>query len=75
MTTPTTSSRAHFNPAEAVDAGLDMAERVPLLEVKHLNVSYRKSGLGRRTLHQVLHDVSFTINEGEIMGLVGESGS
>ncbi len=41
-----------------------------LLEVKHLNVYYKEG----RTRRQVLHDVSFTVNEGEILGLVGESG-
>ena len=41
-----------------------------LLEVKNLNVYY-KENLSRR---QVLHNVSFTVEEGEILGLVGESG-
>lgn len=41
-----------------------------LLEVKHLNAYYRSHG----TRHQVLHDVSFTLREGEVLGLVGESG-
>ena len=41
-----------------------------LLEVRHLNAYYTEN----RTRHQVLHDVSFTVEEGEILGLVGESG-
>lgn len=41
-----------------------------LLEVRHLNAYYRVRG--RRK--QVLHDVSFTLHEGEVLGLVGESG-
>ncbi len=41
-----------------------------LLEVRHLNAFYRNRG--RR--QQILHDVSFTIHEGEVLGLVGESG-
>lgn len=41
-----------------------------LLEVKHLNAYYRSRGKRR----QVLHDVSFSIHEGEVLGLVGESG-
>lgn len=50
----------------------------PLLEVRNLNTWYREDhsfikskGLSR----QILKDVSFTMNEGEILGLVGESGS
>ena len=41
-----------------------------LLEVKNLNVYYKDG----RTRRQVLHNVSFEVNEGEILGLVGESG-
>lgn len=41
-----------------------------LLEVRHLNAYYRTRGKRQ----QVLHDVSFTIHEGEVLGLVGESG-
>lgn len=46
-----------------------MAEKV--LELKHVNAFY-KEGKKKR---QVLEDVSFTLYEGEIVGLVGESGS
>ena len=52
-----------------------MAE--PVLEVRHLNSYYRQnySPLRAKTARkQVLHDISFTIEAGEIMGLVGESG-
>lgn len=47
----------------------------PILEVRHLNVWYRPSGVLRRGRQQVLHDVSFDLYRGEILGLVGESGS
>lgn len=49
----------------------------PVLEVRHLNSYYEegRSILGRRKKRrQVLHDVSFEIEHGEIVGLVGESG-
>lgn len=41
-----------------------------LLEVRNLNVYYKE----HRARRQVLHNVSFTVEEGEILGLVGESG-
>lgn len=46
-----------------------MAEKI--LELKRVN-AYYKEGTQRR---QILEDVSFTLYEGEIVGLVGESGS
>ena len=48
-----------------------------LLEVKHLKMHFPiRKGLLRRTVGQVkaVDDVSFTIHEGETLGLVGESG-
>lgn len=45
--------------------------RNKVLELRHVNAFY-KEGKGKR---QVLKDVSFTLYEGEIVGLVGESGS
>ncbi len=42
-----------------------------ILEVKHVNAYYREG----KTRKQILDDVSFTLYEGEIVGLVGESGS
>ena len=49
-----------------------------ILEVRNLNSYYEEGrslfeSRGRR--RQVLHDVSFTVNRGETVGLVGESGS
>lgn len=48
-----------------------------ILTVENLNVSYRNANthLGRRaTLKHVVKDVSFTVGEGQIVGLLGESG-
>lgn len=47
-----------------------------VLEVKSLTSWYRDTDdHGRRHDHTVLHDVSFTLCRGEILGLVGESGT
>lgn len=46
-----------------------------ILEVEHLTVQYADHGiLGAKTGFEALHDVSFHVNKGEILGLVGESG-
>ena len=48
-----------------------------VLEVKHVSGGYRESGLfgGKRNYHEVIHDVDFYVKHGEILGLVGESGT
>ncbi len=49
---------------------------VPVLEVKNLSSWYREeTARGRHYRHAVLHDVSFTLRRGEILGIVGESGT
>lgn len=47
-----------------------------VLEVKNLNAYYKVPGgvLGAKTKKQVLFDLSFNIKNGEVLGLVGESG-
>ena len=47
----------------------------PVLEVKNLSVSYKEKGVfGTKSEFRALEDISFTVNSGEILGLVGESG-
>ena len=48
-----------------------------VLEVKQVSAGYRSGGLTKRggKYKQVLHDVDFTVRHGEILGLVGESGT
>ena len=47
-----------------------------VLEVKDLCAWYREADArGRRARHDVLEGVSFTLRRGEILGLVGESGT
>ena len=38
-----------------------------ILRYEHVDISYKNK--------QVVNDISFTLNEGEILGIVGESGS
>lgn len=48
-----------------------------ILEVRNLNVYYKsesKSVFAKPAKKQVLYDISFDVNEGEILGIVGESG-
>lgn len=47
-----------------------------VLSVDHVSGGYCTGGLLRRGRYQpILHDVSFTLGRGEILGLVGESGT
>lgn len=47
-----------------------------VLSVRHVTSGYRGGGFFRRGAYQeVLHDVTFDIRAGEILGLVGESGT
>lgn len=48
-----------------------------ILEVHHVSGGYREGGLfsGKPRYHEVLHDVDFVVRHGEILGLVGESGT
>ena len=46
-----------------------------VLEVEHLTVRYSDATVfGRRSGYEAVHDVSLYVNQGEIVGLVGESG-
>lgn len=49
----------------------------PILEVKNLSSYYKVEGksLFKKEKKRVLNNVSFTLHEGEVLGIVGESGS
>ena len=50
----------------------------PVREVRHVTGGYHTPSLfgrGKNSYHEVLHDVDFTVYHGEILGLVGESGT
>ena len=47
-----------------------------VLSLRNVTSGYREGGLFRKKKYQeVLHDVSFDVHRGEILGLVGESGT
>ena len=47
-----------------------------VLSLSHVTSGYRDGGIFRKGAYQeVLHDVSFDVHHGEILGLVGESGT
>ena len=47
-----------------------------VLSLQHVTSGYRDGGVfNRGTYQEVLHDVSFDVHHGEILGLVGESGT
>lgn len=48
-----------------------------VLEVRHVSAGYWDTGFlpGSRKYHEVIHDVDFSVHHGEILGLVGESGT
>lgn len=47
----------------------------PVLEVKNLSVQYNDTTVfGKKKTFEALHDINFYVNQGEILGLVGESG-
>ena len=52
-----------------------MNENVHVLEVENLSVEYQDSSLfGKKSSFKALDNISFHVNQGEILGLVGESG-
>ncbi|MCD7807672.1 MAG: ABC transporter ATP-binding protein [Lachnospiraceae bacterium] len=48
-----------------------------LFDIEHLSIAFPEEEKGSRnlTLHTVVNDISFSMEEGEILGIVGESGS
>ena len=68
------ADRRHSHPAP--EGGDTMSEQELVLSVQHVTSGYRAGGVFRKGPYQeVLHDVTFDVRHGEILGLVGESGT
>lgn len=48
----------------------------PIIELKHVGVSYtRRAGMMRGQKFWALHDISFTLQQGETLGVIGHNGA
>ncbi len=80
---PTIKDHLENNPTSAIETNNERVEhhkhlysQKPLLEIKNVEKTYfSKAGFyGKQTAFKAVNDVSFSIYEGETLGLVGESG-
>ncbi|CAI2473296.1 Glutathione import ATP-binding protein GsiA [Serratia plymuthica] len=55
----------------SIQTALQRAAATPVLELDKVSIAYQEAAGSRR----VVHDVSFSIQPGEVVALVGESGS
>lgn len=62
------AARLHTAPAEEVEAGEE------LLRVEHLKKYFDVKKKNKKLSLKAVDDVSFTLNKGEVLGIVGESG-
>ena len=63
--------------ASIPDAAAAPAATAPVLSMEHLNVFYQENNGGffrKKGRRQVIRDLNLAVNDGEIMGIVGESG-
>ena len=65
-------NRARITDPAARPRGTALNLPEPVLSLRNVYCGYRT---GRKTVRPVLHDVSFDLYRGEILGLVGESGT
>ena len=71
----TKDGELHFNPPKSIPLTLEKNSDEILLELSGVEKSHFKSSLFKKEETKVLHDIHFTLNQGDILGLIGESGS
>ena len=71
----TKDGELHFNPPISTPLTPEKNSDEILLELSGVEKSHFKSSLFKKEETKVLHDIHFTLNQGDILGLIGESGS
>lgn len=71
----TKDGELHFNPPKSISLTPKKNSDEILLELSGVEKSHFKSSLFKKEETKVLHDIHFTLNQGDILGLIGESGS
>ena len=71
----TKDGELHFNPPKSIPLTPKKNSDEVLLELSGVEKSHFKSSLFKKEETKVLHDIRFTLNQGDILGLIGESGS
>jgi peptide/nickel transport system ATP-binding protein len=71
----TKDGELHFNPPKRIPLTPKNNSDEVLLELSGVEKSHFKSSLFKKEETKVLHDIHFTLNQGDILGLIGESGS
>ena len=65
----------HFHQPKSVALSREQNSNEVLLSLHNVEKSHFKSSFFTKEETKVLHDVNFTLNKGDILGLIGESGS
>ena len=71
----TKDGELHFNQPKSIPLTPKKNSDEVLLELSGVEKSHFKSSLFKKEETKVLHDIHFTLNQGDILGLIGESGS
>jgi peptide/nickel transport system ATP-binding protein len=78
-TIPVTSNESKLaDPEDRPDSAVDKERQEEILQILNLNVSYSEKAAGfpgKKSIKQVIKDVTIEVKQGETLGIVGESGS
>ena len=62
-----------YEPKQDAQAGLTISKGK--IEFKHVSFSFKHVSFSYDGKHEILHDISFVVNPGETLGIVGHTGS